>query len=113
MAQVDKTKLIEALVKKIKNTESVSVNVGYTQAYALYVHENREAYHHVGRAGYLLDVAREIKDEIFRVAATTFKKTGNLGTAILLAGLRLQRESQLNVPIDTGALKGSAFTRQE
>ena len=33
--------------------------------------------------------------------------------ALLQAGLRLQRESQLLVPVDTGALKASAFTRLE
>jgi hypothetical protein len=30
-----------------------------------------------------------------------------------LAGLRLQRESQLLVPVDTGALRASAFTAME
>lgn len=33
--------------------------------------------------------------------------------ALYMAGLRLQRESQLLVPVDTGNLKGSAFTQKE
>ena len=36
-----------------------------------------------------------------------------LAQALLAAGLRLQRESQMLVPIDTGNLRASAFTRLE
>lgn len=32
---------------------------------------------------------------------------------LVKAGLKLQRASQLLVPVDTGGLKGSAFTRKE
>ena len=37
--------------------------------------------------------------------------TGSLEKGLVLAGLRLQRDSQKLVPVDTGNLKGSAFTR--
>jgi len=90
---------------------NTSVIVGYTQYYAIFVHENREVKHKVGRAGYLMDVAHEIQQELQNIVATVFKKTKNMVQALLLAGLRLQRESQLNVPVDTGALKASAFTK--
>ena len=33
--------------------------------------------------------------------------------ALLAAGLRLQRESQARVPVDSGNLKASAYTRLE
>ena len=39
------------------------------------------------------------------------KKT--MAQALVLAGLRLQRESQLLCPVDLGNLKASAFTRLE
>lgn len=37
----------------------------------------------------------------------------NAEKAYLRAGLALQREAQLRVPVDTGALKASAFTALE
>lgn len=37
----------------------------------------------------------------------------HLEVGLLRAGLALQRESQLRVPVDTGNLKASAFTRLE
>ncbi len=37
----------------------------------------------------------------------------SLEEALLKSGLFLQRESQKLVPVDTGALKNSAFTRVE
>lgn len=36
-----------------------------------------------------------------------------MAQALLLAGLRLQRESQLLCPVLTGNLRNSAFTRVE
>lgn len=36
-----------------------------------------------------------------------------MAQALVLAGLQLQRDSQLLVPVDTGNLKASAFTRLE
>lgn len=107
-------KVITALrnrAAKSAKGDDVSVTVGFSQGYALYVHENRQAYHPVGRAGYLLDVARELQSELGWIVATALARGKTVGQALLLAGLRLQRESQKNVPVDTGALKGSAFTR--
>ena len=66
-----------------------------------------------GRAGFLLDVMREMKDELFRIILTACQKKVKFGKALLLAGLRLQRESQLNVPVDLGTLRASAFVRLE
>ena len=66
-----------------------------------------------GRAGFLLDVMRELKDELTRIIHKAMAKKVTLGKALLLAGLRLQRESQLNVPVELGNLRASAFTRLE
>lgn len=91
-----------------------SVIVGYTQNYAIYVHEDLNATHASGKQ------AKYLEEPLIKHAATlmdliqeTFSKTGDVESSLLLAGLRLQRESQLIVPIDTGALRGSAFTRKE
>lgn len=103
--------LRQRAAKARKDVDGVSVSVGYTANYALVVHENRNAYHRVGRAGYLLDVMRENQRQLADVVRTALQAGKTVAQALLLVGLRLQRESQLNVPVLTGNLKNSAFTR--
>jgi CRISPR/Cas system-associated exonuclease Cas4 (RecB family) len=62
------------------------VVVGYTAAYAIYQHED---------------------------LTMTVAGGATLAQGLMLAGLRLQRESQLLCPVDTGHLRSSAFTRLE
>lgn len=88
-----------------------SVTVGYTQAYAIYVHENLEAYHPVGQAKFLEQPARLLKEVLSDIVRKALSNGQTLVQGLLLAGLRLQRESQQLCPVDTGALKASAFTR--
>lgn len=95
------------------NETEPSVIVGYTQNYAVFVHENLEAHHHVGEAKFLERPARELSPELGKIVAQALAKGLNIAQALVLAGLRLQRESQLLVPVATGALKGSAFTQLE
>lgn len=93
---------------------NVSVIVGYTQTYAVYVHEDLSARHAEGKqAKYLETPLRKLGGELGSIAAQIFKRTGSMRTALLTAGLRLQRESQEIVPIDTSALRASAFTCSE
>ena len=119
MANVPKVDGVDRVLAKLKSLarehagEPPSVAVGYTAAYALWVHENRGANFKVGRAGFLLDVAREMGHELGKIVTDGLKRRLKLAQALLLAGLRLQRESQLNCPVDTGALRASAFTRAE
>lgn len=105
------------------------VVVGYTASYAMFVHENKEMklkgksrtggkgkyWDPQGRAQakFLEEPARTMMPELGRVIAEVTKKTGDLDKGLLAAGLRLQRASQLLVPVDTGNLKASAFTRVE
>src|SRR5688572_32334240 len=104
-----------------------SVLVGYTAEYALYVHENRERkldgeprpsglghyWGPKGRPGFLLDVMREMTDELRGIVTEMMKKGQPMIQALYLAGLRLQRESMQNVPVEYGFLRASAFTRTE
>ncbi len=115
MAKVEGVKKVQAILKaRAKEAaKNVSVIVGYTQAYALYVHEDLTANHPVGQAKFLEEPARTQADEIGRVIRTAMKRGASLAQSLLLGGLHLQRESQKLVPVDTGALKGSAFTRLE
>ena len=89
------------------------VVMGYTAAYAVYVHEDLTAVHPVGQAKFLEEPARTKRREIVAEVEGGLRRGFTLEEALLLGGLRLQRESQVLVPVDTGNLKGSAFTRAE
>jgi hypothetical protein len=65
------------------------------------------------RSKFLEFPARELAGELGWLAAEAFKNGKNLLNALYIAGLHLQRASQSLVPVDTGNLKGSAFTRKE
>lgn len=103
-------KQFEDMAKKL-GSKKVSVSVGYTQNYAIYVHEDLEAHHDVGQAKFLEQPFRENRDEYVGIMTKAVLKGADLEKAALMAGLKLQRDSQLLVPVDTGALKSSAFTR--
>lgn len=122
MANVLEIKNVRQLIAKLQQriararSGSGSVVVGYTQEYAVYVHENLSAWHAPPtRAKYLEEPARLLYNMgIFTQIVRTAVRAGRtLLQGLLLAGLRLQRESQKIVPVDTAALKNSAFTRVE
>ena len=94
-----------------KDGIKVSVTVGFTQSYALYVHENMQANHPVGQAKFLETAIRRFTPTSGQFILAAMKRNITLSNALLLAGLKVQREAQLLTPVDTGALKGSAFTR--
>ena len=112
---------------RARGEKRVSVIVGYTAAYALYVHENIEMrgkglprpsgignyWDPNGQAKYLEEPARTLSKTLGKIVANGLKKGQTLSQVLLLAGLRLQRESQLKVPVEYGTLKNSAFTRKE
>jgi len=98
--------------KSIKD-DNVSVVVGFTAAYAVYVHENLEAHHPVGQAKFLEEPAIRIQGELGDQIKDGITAGRTLAQVLLLAGLRLQREAQKLCPVDTGALRASAFTRLE
>lgn len=108
------TTKLEKLIAKANKGSKGSVIVGYTQKYALVVHENLKAKHAEGKqAKYLEDPARKNRKRYIAIVKQGLEKGLTVTQALLIAGLRLQRDSQLIVPVDTGALKGSAFTRLE
>jgi len=138
MPQVPKIKGLERLVSQLRakvvkargKEMNGSVIVGYTAAYALFVHENIEMKWKGlprkkpskgrywdppgrGQSKFLEQPAREKRGEISKIVVQGAKRTGSILKGLLLGGLFLQRESQLRVPVDLGNLKGSAFTRVE
>lgn len=113
MARVENLeKLVATLRARAKEAErDPRVTVGYTANYALPVHENLERVYANGQAKFLEQPARELADELGEMVRRAVRAGVTLGRALLLAGLRLQRESQLLCPVRTGHLRGSAFTR--
>ena len=97
--------------KKDKSGKPIEVIVvGYTQSYALKVHEDLEMPHAQGKqAKYLEGPARQYTPEIVQI----MRSDRDLAVGLLRAGLFLQRVSQEVVPVDTSALRASAFTSTE
>jgi hypothetical protein len=104
---------LNARAEQARADAARSVVVGYTAGYSLYVHEDFEARHTVGNAKFLEGPARRLAPELKRIVAEAVKRGVPLPQALLLAGLRLQREARLLTPVKTGALRASAFTRLE
>lgn len=134
MAEMFRIKGAQEFIQKLKikgkKFQSVSVIVGYSANYALGVHENIEMKgkgkprrkpskglywdpQGTAQAKFLEQPAREKRKEIVKMIREIVTATGNLEQGLLFTGLYLQRESQLLVPVDTGALKASAFTKKE
>jgi hypothetical protein len=93
--------------------KEVSVAVGYTADYALPVHENMEARHEIGQAKFLEEPARQNAPKYAGIIVEAINAGKTVTQAYVLAGLELQRDSQLLAPVLTGNLRGSAFTRIE
>ena len=91
------------------------VIVGYTASYALPVHENVGANFKTAgtQAKFLEAPFRRMIKELLTTAKTAMKGGASFIQSLFIAGLRLQRESQKIVPVDTGNLRASAFTRIE
>lgn len=146
-----KEKLRQKIAEKLVSpnaTAGESVVVGYTAAYAVYVHENLEVKHgsdynawhgeeiSAGKtksgktkkgwkgktsrgpnqqAKFLEQPARQLNNsgELTNDINQAVAAGAKLQDALLVGAVRIQRESQLIVPVDTGNLLGSAFTAKE
>lgn len=64
-----------------------------------------------GQAKFLEQPARTMRTELADIVGKAVYARKTMAQALLLAGLALQRASQQLVPIDTGNLRASAFTR--
>ncbi len=120
MADMAKVDGISRLLKRLRDRRTKSyahdnceVRVGYTAEYAVYVHENLEAHHPVGQAKFLEQPLREMISELVAGVKADVAAGKSLASALMKAGLRLQRASQKLCPVDTSNLKNSAFTRLE
>lgn len=87
----------------------VSVTVGFTQFYALYVHEIN-APHKVGQWKFLETAAKRNRRNVALNIERALNQKASFQNALMIGGLLIQREAQLLTPVDTSALKASAFT---
>lgn len=101
---------LRLLEKKAKEASEASVTVGFTQSYGIFVHEDLDAFHKVGQAKFLEQPARALQKDLGTIVGKIVGQGKTMEQALLVAGLRLQREAQKLTPVDTGALKASAFT---
>ena len=109
-------KLVEQLRRKAaeaSEADGASVVVGFSAAYALFVHEDTQAHHEVGQAKFLEEPARTQQKKYAGTVSTVMQRGGTMQAALLTAGLALQADSQRLCPVDKGLLRASAFTRLE
>lgn len=116
--------------KKLAMPEKATVLVGFTAKYALFVHENlnpKTLGQNVPRPSglgvfwgpamfgpkFLEAPARMFAKDIVNIVTTAYGKGLPLIQALLLGGLRLQREAMMRVPVEYGNLRASAFTRED
>ena len=97
-----------------------SVSSGYKAHYAIYVHENLEIEHPIhwthdcgGKAKFLTDPFRSLRKWIVKVVQNGLNKRLSLLNALYRAMLGVERLSELEVPVDTGFLKSTAFTEKD
>ena len=122
--------VMDLFSKKQIQDPSPCVLVGYTAKYALFVHENMQPktlgmgvrrpsglgmFWGPSQYGpkFLEGPAREFAKEVVDIVTTAFAKGTSLTKSLLLGGLKIQRESMKVVPVEYGALRASAFTRED
>lgn len=104
---------LSRLENKHRKDGTLSVVVGYTANYGVHVHE-RPARHAPGKQSKFLEQpARELSSQMGGLMAKSLSSGVPMLKSLYLIGMRLQRDSQRIVPIDTGNLRGSAFTARE
>lgn len=102
---------LQARARIARTERRIDGVVGYTANYAVYVHENLQVRHPTGQAKFLEQPLREHRGDLMAIIRKAYAATHVLTQAILLACLQLQRWSQELVPVDTGLLRSSAFSR--
>lgn len=110
------TAKLKAKAAKAAAAGKESVVVGFCTSYALFVHENMTASHKSGKqAKFLEGPARRLVNDGTLAAQIRDNVKAGMGVpdALLVAALTVQREAQKVTPVDTGALRASAFTAKE
>lgn len=104
---------LRARAAKARKDTQASVAVSFHTDYAVFVHEDLEAFHPVGQAKFLEEPARTNQAKYAAIVEKALQQGKTVSQALLLAGLSLQRDAQILTPVDTGNLRASATTTLE
>jgi hypothetical protein len=97
-------------IKQARGANTSAV-VGYIQTYSVIVHEDLDASHAPGKTAKYLEIPlRQNMRVLADMISKHYLRTLDLGQALLVGCNFLKRLSQQIVPVDTGALRASAFT---
>lgn len=99
--------------RSLKGKKQLTVRFGYAAQYAIYVHENLEAFHPIGNAKFLEGPIRRYRGEMAKIIKQKLLQKRSLEDALTAALEFLREKSQDEVPIDTGFLHDSWFARVE
>ncbi len=105
--------LFAKIKHRLKKYAGKSAIVGYSASYAVKVHNDLQSYHANGQALYLSEPAKMKRKQIAALVEKKLKAGANIEQALLVGAMYLQGESQLLVPVKTGYLRASAFSRLE
>lgn len=110
------TAFLRSRAEKALAESKDDVQIGFTAAYAIYVHEDLEARHqpphgHGGQAKFLEQPAREQQEVLAATVRDALSGGASIPQALMLAGLQLQGMAQDLCPVDTGNLRASAYTK--
>lgn len=100
------------LGERIKSAREADVSAvtGFTQTYAVIVHEDMDAAHAPGKTAKYLEIPlKQNMRVIVELVNKVYLRTGDLGQGLLAGCKFLHGLSRQIVPVDTGALRASAF----
>lgn len=121
--------MLQEFARRRAAVKNVSVTVGYTAYYALYVHENLDPvtmgmdiprasglgvlWGPHGQPKFLEGPFRTNRDKYAGIVRDSMRAGNTWRQSLLMAGMELQRDSMLLVPVEYGNLRASAFTRAD
>lgn len=113
MAKITGVRDLQATFVKMAKRfpKDTDIEVGYSTPYAIYVHEDLQAAHTVGQAKFLEEPARLMVNDLRDVVARELMRGSTWVNALFSAAKLLEAATVPLVPVDTGLLRSTAFTR--
>lgn len=104
---------LNRIAAKSKKEDDGAVIVGFSQNYAVHVHERTDLKHREGEAKFLEKAVAANAGQVSRMVAEIRRRKGSLIQGLLVAGMKIQGGAQNKTPVLTGALRASAYTAKE
>lgn len=109
-------RLIGKIAFRIKDAETVSgltLKVGYSAKYCVWVHERTDIHHDIGQAKFLEQPARQYRTQMSGIIVFSAQRGEPMEQCFMKAGVFLLKKSYPLVPVDTGFLRSSGFVKVE